>query len=76
MADALPQAEPSDDFKAGWDKAIAVAANLITPKQKPATGDHVTDVIQDHTFAVAQGDANAIRALSGQYQFRHLRDAQ
>lgn len=35
MADPLPQDEPSDDFKAGWDKAIAVAAFLVTPKAAP-----------------------------------------
>lgn len=64
MADPLPQDEPSDDFKAGWDKAIAVAAALITPKARAKTGDHTTDVIMEHTFNVATTDATIIRGAS------------
>ena len=70
MADPLPQDEPSDDFKAGWDKALAVAAFLVTPKPLPANPDPFDYL----AFMNSNSIKAAITKLAGQYQFRHLKD--
>lgn len=68
----LPQDEPSDDFKAGWDKALAVASSLIKPPPLTETGDPVLDTIGRLSHGTRTNDSNAVANLKGAYQFRHM----
>lgn len=67
----LPQDEPSDDFKAGWDKALAVAVSLISPKPLAAGADGLDRA----SHATSAACSNAVAKLRGAYQFRHLKDS-
>jgi hypothetical protein len=68
----LPQDEPSDDFKAGWDAALAVAAELITPK--PLKDD--PDSLDRLAHKVGTINVSGVVSLKGMYQFRHTKAAQ
>lgn len=61
--------EPSDDFKAGWDKAIEVAAYLCIPKPLPANPDAFDRLAHKNSISTVA----AITKLQGQYQFAHVK---
>lgn len=58
----------SDEFKAGWDKAIEVAAYLVKPKPLPAN----PDAFDRLAFKNSNSTVEAISKLRGQYDFARV----